>query len=173
MDQLGPSRRDVVAVDLTRPPAMSQRSVRDVAEDDLYCFGSIWLCWPMCDFRFSPQASIFPADVGLLRRRRRIGSHEVCAQKETAYQVRTRAIAPAMICMVRPNTHPSIVIIVQTMCGFSRSKITPTDTKAVNEARNVPTALRNSAVSIFRPEPPFEGPAFGPCKARGGVSIPK
>src|ERR1700687_6091805 len=31
-----------------------------------------------------------------------------------------------------------------------------------NVARNVPTALRNSAVSIFPLEPPFEGSPFGP-----------
>jgi AAA ATPase-like protein/GAF domain-containing protein/protein kinase-like protein len=43
--------------------------------------------------------------------------------------------------------------------GSSRSTITPTDKKAVNVARNVPAALRNSAVSIFPPEPP--GSPFG------------
>jgi hypothetical protein len=79
-----------------------------------------------------------------------------------AYQVRVRAIVPAMICIITPTTHPSIVIIVQKVRGSSRSTITPTDTKAVNVARNVPTALRNSAVSIFPPEPPFEGSPFGP-----------
>jgi hypothetical protein len=82
-------------------------------------------------------------------------------KKGTVYQVRMRAIAPATICIIRPTTHPSIIIIVQMMRGFSRSTITPTDTKAVNVERNVPTALRNSAVSIVPTEPPFEGSPFG------------
>jgi hypothetical protein len=79
-----------------------------------------------------------------------------------AYQVRVRAIAPATICIITPTTHPSIIIIVQKVPGSSRSTITPTDTKAVNVARNVPAALRNSAASIFPMELPFEGSPFGP-----------
>jgi len=51
-----------------------------------------------------------------------------------AYQVRVRAIVPAMICIITPTTHPS----VQKMCRFSRNAITLTDTKPVKVARNVP-----------------------------------
>jgi len=60
-------------------------------------------------------------------------------------QWRTRAIAPAVICMMTPTTHPSMIAMVQKMCGSARNTITPTETKAANAARKVPTALRNSA----------------------------
>jgi hypothetical protein len=64
---------------------------------------------------------------------------EMKKRRHMAYQVRVRAIVPPMICIITPNTHPSIIIIVQKMCGFSRNAITLTDTKPVNVARNVPT----------------------------------
>src|ERR1700684_3885274 len=51
--------------------------------------------------------------------------------KATAHQVRVRATTPATICIITPTTHPSIIVIVQTMRGSSRSTITPTDKKAV------------------------------------------
>jgi len=63
---------------------------------------------------------------------------EMKKRRHMAYQVRVRAIVPAMICIITPTTHPSIIIIVQKMCGFSRNAITLTDTKPVNVARNVP-----------------------------------
>src|SRR5450759_1762822 len=37
-------------------------------------------------------------------------------RRHIAYQVRVRAIVPAMICINTPTTHPSIIIIVQKMC---------------------------------------------------------
>jgi hypothetical protein len=74
-------------------------------------------------------------------------------KRATAYQVRVREIAPAMICIVTPTTHPTMIMTVQKMCGSSRKTITLTDAKAVNAAKNVPTALRNSAASTLPPEP--------------------
>jgi hypothetical protein len=53
---------------------------------------------------------------------------EMKKRRHMAYQVRVRAIVPAMICIITPTTHPSIIIIVQKMCGFSRNAITLTDT---------------------------------------------
>jgi hypothetical protein len=57
--------------------------------------------------------------------------------------------------MATPTTHPAMIIVVQAMCGSWRSTIMPTAAKDENPARNVPTALRNSAVSIFSSA--FEG----------------
>src|SRR6266480_3502678 len=73
-----------------------------------------------------------------------------------APQRRKRAIAPAMICMATPTTHPAMIIVVQAICGSWRSTIKPTDAKAEPVARNVPTALKNSALSIFSTASPFE-----------------
>ena len=39
--------------------------------------------------------------------------------KATAYQVRMRVMAPAMICISTPTVQPSMIIVVQRMCGFS------------------------------------------------------
>ena len=77
-----------------------------------------------------------------------------------ACQRRVRAIAPAMICMATPTTHPAMIMAVQAMCGSWRSTITPTDANAENAARKVPTALNNSAVSIFPAVLPFEDGSF-------------
>jgi hypothetical protein len=68
-----------------------------------------------------------------------------------AYQVRVRAIVPAMICIITPTTHPSIIIIVQKMCGFSRNAITLTDTKPVNVARNVPNLRTAKTLGLDMP----------------------
>jgi hypothetical protein len=57
--------------------------------------------------------------------------------------------------MATPTTHPAMIIVVQAMCGSWRSTIMPTAAKDENPARNVPSALRNSAVSIFSSA--FEG----------------
>jgi hypothetical protein len=62
---------------------------------------------------------------------------------------RNRAIAPATICIKTPTIQPSQIIIVQKMCVSWRSTMIPTDEKADRAARNVPTALRNSAESTF------------------------
>jgi hypothetical protein len=50
-----------------------------------------------------------------------------------------------------------MIMIVQAMCGSWRSTINPTEAKAEKPARNVPSALRNSAESIFSTVSPFEG----------------
>jgi len=81
-------------------------------------------------------------------------------------------MAPAIICICTPTTHPNMIIVVQRMCGFSRNTITYTAAKAVNVARNVPTALRNSAESTCLLERPLGNPSSA-SKASGGVSIPK
>ena len=66
-------------------------------------------------------------------------------------------MAPAMICMVTPITHPAMIMDVQAMCGLWRSTIAPTEAKAEPVARKVPTALKNSAVSIWSSAPPVPG----------------
>jgi hypothetical protein len=83
---------------------------------------------------------------------------------------RIRAMAPAMICISTPTTHPSMIIVVQRMCGFSRNTITYTAAKAVNVARNVPTALRNSAESTCLLERPLGNPSSA-SKASGGAGF--
>jgi hypothetical protein len=72
-------------------------------------------------------------------------------RRHMAYQVRVRAIVPAMICIITPTTHPSIIIIVQKMCGFSRNAITLTDTKPVNVARNVPNLRTAKTLGLDMP----------------------
>ena len=39
--------------------------------------------------------------------------------KATAHQVRVRAIVPAMICIITPTTHPSIIIIVHKAVSYT------------------------------------------------------
>lgn len=68
-----------------------------------------------------------------------------------AYQVRVRVIVPAMIYIITPTTHPSIIIIVQKMCGLSRNAITLTDTKPVNVARNVPNLRTAKTLGLDMP----------------------
>ena len=51
--------------------------------------------------------------------------------------------------MATPTTHPAMIITIQAKCGSWRSTITPTEAKAENAARKVPTALSSSGVSIL------------------------
>ena len=86
-----------------------------------------------------------------------------------------RAIVPAMIYMATPTTHPAMIMPIQVRCGSWRSTITPTEAKAENAAKKVPTALSSSGVSILPSQPPS---GVGPfpvddLKDRGGVSIPR
>jgi hypothetical protein len=91
--------------------------------------------------RFTPDSDR-PADIAGGPDRANFGSHQPCrisghgissrevsAQKQSghdakamAYQVRVRAIAPATICIITPTTHPSIIIIVQKVCGFHEAQ---------------------------------------------------
>ena len=61
-----------------------------------------------------------------------------------------RAIAPAMVCMVTPITHPAMIMDVQAICGLWRTTMTPTEAKAEPVARKVRTGvhLRNIRIKI-------------------------
>jgi hypothetical protein len=69
-----------------------------------------------CNKVVSRREDIFFLAINPLARHHRISAHAIF---EPAYQARVRAIAPEMICIVRPATHPSIITAVQKMRGFS------------------------------------------------------
>lgn len=75
-------------------------------------------------------------------------------------QWRVRAIVPETICIATPTIQPSMISEVQNRCGVSRSTMTPTEAKATSAARNVPTALRNSAASIPTRRAPGAGSSW-------------
>ena len=51
--------------------------------------------------------------------------------------------------MLMPSTQPAMINDVHRICGSWRKMMMPTDANAEKAARKVPTALKNSAASIF------------------------